>query len=95
MPNESFIAKTFFQSLGASFFLGVVAYLSLNVLSVIFGTTTFMGVFLQGFISGILGIIAAIVILYLLKSEELKDLTQTINTKFWRAKVIAPPQEGL
>jgi len=95
MPGEPYIAKTFFQSIGASFFLGLVSYLSLNVLSPVFGTTTFMGVFLQGLISGILGIIAAIIVLYLLKNEELKDLTQTITTKFWRAKVIAPSQEEL
>ncbi len=95
MDGESFIAKTFFQSLGASFFLGLVTYLGLNIFLPIFGTTTFLGVFLQGFISGILGIASAVVVLYLLKNEELKDLTQTLKTKFWRAKVIAPPQEGL
>lgn len=95
MPNESFITKTFFQSLGASFFLGITAYFSLNILSLVFGTTTFFGVFFQGFISGILGIMAAVVVLYLLHSEELKDLAQTLATKFWRAKVIVPSQEGL
>ncbi|MEK7190318.1 MAG: lipid II flippase MurJ [Patescibacteria group bacterium] len=95
LPGESFITKTFFQSLGASFFLGLTAYLSLNIFSPIFGTTTFWGVFLQGFISGMLGIASAVVVLYLLKSEELKDLTETLTSKFWRAKVIAPPQEGL
>ena len=94
-PTESFIAKTFFQSLGASFFLGLVAYLSLNIFSPIFGTTTFWGIFWQGFLSGILGIIAAIFTLYLLKSEELKDITQALRTKFWRAKILAPSQEGL
>lgn len=95
MQDESFITKTFFQSFAASFFLGLVAYLSLNILSPIFGTTTFWGVFLQGFISGILGIIVAVFVLYLLKSEELKDLSQTLATKFWRAKIIAPSQEEL
>jgi putative peptidoglycan lipid II flippase len=95
LPDESFITKTFFQSLGASFFLGVVGYLSLNVLSPVFGTTTFWGVFLQGFISGILGIIAALVVLYLLKSAELNDIIETLKTKFWRAKVIAPSPEEL
>jgi len=95
IPHESFISKTFFQSLGASFFLGLVAYLSLNIFSPVFGTTTFWGVFLQGFISGVIGIIAALIILYLLKNEELKDLMQTITTKFWRAKIVAPSQEGL
>lgn len=95
MKGESFITKTFFQSLGASFFLGLVAYISLNILSPTFGTTTFWGVFLQGFISGILGIAAGILVLYLLRNEELKDLMQTLHTKFWRAKVVAPSQEVL
>ena len=95
MGGESFITKTFFQSLGASFFLGLTAYLSLNVLSPIFGNVTFWGVFLQGFISGILGIAAAILVLYLLKNEELQDIIKTFKTKFWRAKIIAPSQEEL
>lgn len=95
MHGESFITKTFFQSLGASFFLGLVAYISLNVLSPVFGTTTLIGVFLQGFISGILGILAAILVLYLLKNEELKDIVKVLHTKFWRTKVVAPSQEEL
>lgn len=95
MEGESFITKTFFQSLGAAFFLGLTVYLGLNVFSPIFGTTTFLGVFLQGFISGILGIIVAIVVLSLLKNEELKELIKTLKTKFWKTKIIASPQENL
>ncbi|MEO5635458.1 MAG: murein biosynthesis integral membrane protein MurJ [Candidatus Paceibacterota bacterium] len=95
MQNESFIAKTFFQSLGASFFLGLVSYLSLNILSPIFGTTTFFGVFFQGLISGILGITAAIIVLYLLKNEDLEVLIKTFQTKFWKTKILPPAQEGL
>ncbi|OGI60022.1 hypothetical protein A2641_02495 [Candidatus Nomurabacteria bacterium RIFCSPHIGHO2_01_FULL_37_25] len=95
MNGESFITKTFFQSLGASFFLGLVAYIGLNIFSPIFGTNTFWGVFLQGFISGVLGIVAAILVLYLLKNEELQDIIQTLKTKFWRVEVIAPSQEEL
>src|SRR3989339_209287 len=90
MEHESFITKTFFQSLGASFFLGLVAYIGLNIFSPIFGTTTLLGVFLQGFISGMLGIGAAILVLYLLKNEELKYIIQTLKTKFWQADIIAP-----
>lgn len=95
MKGISFITKTFFQTLGASFFLGLTAYFSLNILSPIFGTTTVVGVFLQGFISGILGIAAAIIVLHLLDSEELKDVLKTLKTKFWKAKVLAPSQEEL
>ena len=95
MPEESFITKTFFQGLGASFFLGLTAYLCLNILSPVFGTTTFWGIFLQGFISGIMGIAAAVLVLYLLGNEELKNLAQALTSKFWRAKIIAPAQEEL
>src|SRR3989339_781708 len=95
MEHESFITKTFFQSLGASFFIGLVSYISLNIFSLIFGTITFWGIFLQGFISGILGICSGILILYLLKNEELKDLIKTFKTKFWRTKVLVSPQEEL
>ncbi len=96
MKNESFITQTFFQSLGASFFIGAVAYIFLNIFSPIFGTTTFLGVFLQGLISGILGICAGIIILYLLKNKELDDLIETMKTKFWRTKIyISPEQEEL
>ena len=95
MKGEVFISKTFFQSLGASFFIGFVAYLGLNVFSPIFGTSTFWGIFLQGFISGIIGISAGVLVLHLLKSEELKDLAKALRTHFWQAKIIAPPQEEL
>ncbi len=95
MKGESFVSKTFFQSLGASFFLALVSYIGLNIFSPIFGTTTLVGVFLQGFISGMLGIVAATLVLHLLGNEELKNIIKVLHTKFWRAKVIAPPQEGL
>lgn len=95
MDGESFISKTFFQTLGASFFVGFVAYLSLNFFSSVFGTTTFWGVFFQGFLASILGLSAGILILSLLKNEELSDLIKTFKTKFWRVKVLPPSQEGL
>mgnify|MGYP003425871676 FL=1 len=95
MHGEHFISRTFFQSLSASFIIGAVAYFSLNILSPIFGTTTFWGIFLQGFISAIVGSLAGALVLYLLKNEELGDLVETLRTKFWHVKVIAPTQEGL
>lgn len=95
MKGESFITKTFFQSLGASFFLGLTAYLGLKVLSPVFGTTTFWGVFLQGFISGVLGIGVAVMVLHLLGNEELQKLTRALHTKFWQTKIVPPSQEGL
>lgn len=95
LPMEHFVSKTFFQSLGAAFFLGLTTYLSLNALSPVFGTDTFWGIFLQGFISSILGIFAGALVLYLLGSTELKELLKTLSSRFWRAKVIVPGAEEL
>lgn len=93
--KEQFISKTFFQVLGASFFVGLVSYLSLNTFSEIFSMNKFWGILLQGFISGIFGILSGVVVLYLLKNEELKDLIDTLKTKFWKAKIVVPSQEVL
>ncbi len=95
MKTESFLMKSFFQSLGASFFIGFVAYLALNALSPVFGTETFWGVFLQGLISGVIGICAGILVLYFLKNEELNALAETLKTKFWNAKILVPGKEEL
>ncbi len=95
MPGEVFIFKTFFQSLSASFFIGLVSYLSLNYFATILDINTFTGILLQGLFAGILGILAGIIVLYLLKSEELQVIVKTLHTKFWRAKVVTPPSEGL
>lgn len=93
--HELFISKTFFQSLGASFIIGVISYVGLNIFSSVFSMTTGWGIFLQGFISGIIGIGAGVLVLILLKNEELKDLMKTFKTKFWRVKLILSPQEEL
>jgi putative peptidoglycan lipid II flippase len=95
MEGEQFIFKAFFQSLGASFFIGVTAYGTLNFLSPIFGTTTFLGVFFQGLIAGFFGILVGGFVLYILKNEEIEELIKNLKTKFWKAERIAPPQEEL
>ena len=95
LKSEAFLAKTLSQSLGASFFLGFTAYISLNIFSEYFNINTFLGVFLQGFISGIIGIIIGILVLYLLKNRELSALFDAFKTKFWSNKVLVPPQEEL
>ncbi len=93
MQKESFLSKAFLQSLGASFFLGIVSYFGLNIFSPIFGIQTFWGIFLQGFLSGILGILSAILILHLLKNEELKALFFALKTKFEGNKIIKNTEE--
>lgn len=91
--NEPFILRTFFEVLGASFFIGAVAYLALNFWANIFNLNTFWGVFLQGFLAGISGVVAGAVVLYLLKNNEFRALLVTLRTKFWKTTVVVPSQD--
>ena len=78
-----------------AFVIGLVSYFMLNILAPIFGTNTFWGIFLQGFLSGILGILAGIIILYLLKNQEIKDLAKSLSSKFWKIPTSETPYQEL
>lgn len=96
LQGKDFLSKTFFQSLGASFFLGGVSYLSLNALNDVFNVNSFFGVLLHGFTSGLLGIAAASVVLYFLENAEFRSLILNIKMRFWKnTEVIVPSQEEL
>ena len=56
----------------------------------IFDINTLPGIFLQGFLAGIFGIIAGIFLLKLLGNQEIADIYQALHGKFWRAKPIQP-----
>jgi putative peptidoglycan lipid II flippase len=84
------VFRTSFEVVGSSVIMGFVAYLGLNFFGPITGTVTTLGVFLQGFLSGISGIIVAIVILYLLKSKELSEVWSTLHKKIWKATIVGP-----
>jgi len=86
---------TFRDSLLSSLSMGVVAYISLGLLDNVFNINTGFGIFLQGFISGIIGIGFGILILFILKNREFNDLLNVLNKKFWNKDVIAPEQGEL
>lgn len=75
--------------------LGFVAHRFLNLLDDVFDINTFWGIFLQGFLAGIAGIAAGILLLKLLKSDELKEVWKSLHHKFWKTKTIAPEQTEL
>ena len=93
--RKPFIRKSFFHSFVASFFIAFTAYEALGIFDNIFNINTFWGIFLQGLFSGLIGIIIGVIILRLLKNNELADIIHTLRTKFWNTKVITPQQEDL
>ena len=89
------ISRAFRHSLTASFALGIVAYEGLNLFALVFDKNKFLGVFLQGFLSGILGIAAGVIVLILLKNPEFETVRIEMRHKFWKAKPISSGQQEL
>jgi peptidoglycan biosynthesis protein MviN/MurJ (putative lipid II flippase) len=87
--------KTAVQSFVASISAGALAYILLALLDDVFDINTLFGIFAQGFISGIVGLSLAVVILILLKNEEVKEVWKTLHHKFWKARAIADGQGEL
>ncbi|MBA3733447.1 hypothetical protein H0W91_03680 [Patescibacteria group bacterium] len=84
------VLKTLFHITGASIIMGFVTYNSLFFFDNIFDIDTLVGIFLQGFLSGLIGIGIAIVILYLMSNQEINEVWKTLHKKIWKAKVIVP-----
>lgn len=89
------ISQAFWHSLTASFAMGFVAYEGLNIFALVFDQNTFLGVFFQGFLAGIAGIIAGIAVLILLKNPEFETVRAELHHKFWKAKPVSPGQEEI
>ncbi len=85
--------KTLFQVTGASMIMGFVTYNCLALFDNVFDLNTLFGIFMQGFLSGIVGIISAIIVLILLQSRELAEVWGTLHKKIWKSKIIAPDAE--
>lgn len=86
--------RTFFHSFGVSIVMGFVAYLSLGTLSHFFDTATVFGIFLQGFVAGLVGIVAGVGLFSLLKSPELKEIFEIIPRKIFKEKNVVLDEVG-
>lgn len=93
--ESSHLFTTFIQSVVGSIVVGITSYIALGFFDDIFGLTTGRGIFMQGFISGLIGISFGVFTLSLMKNKELADLTKALSHKFWRNRIIAPEQGEL
>jgi putative peptidoglycan lipid II flippase len=90
--DKDFFRSTF-QSLTGSFVAFITTFLSLNFLDRFFDLNTFGGIFLQGFWSGIIGLICAYVFLLVIGNKEVKVVTDTVKNKFWKTRTVSPEVE--
>lgn len=83
------LSATFFQSLSSAVVMGFVAHQVLDVLDDAVDINTFIGIFTQGFVAGVVGILAGVVTLSILKSRELREAWRAFHRKFWKTEVIS------
>lgn len=86
------ILKTFAETLASSVVMGAVSYYFLGVFDDYFDLNTLAGIFLQGLLSGLLGIATGVIVLVLLRNREAADVWQVLHKKFWKSKqtVVGP-----
>ena len=85
------VLETLFHSLSASIISGVIAFMGLKIFALVFPQEKVWGIFMQGFCSGILGLIVGVCVLILLRNNELQEVWRTLHQKIWKVKV--PPAE--
>lgn len=89
------VDRALHDSIIGSLAAGLVTYILLTWLGRIFDLNTFVGIFGQGFIAGIIGLAVFALVLHWRRNEELSELIRSIRGKFWRTKPVAPEPEGL
>ncbi|MDE1975198.1 MAG: oligosaccharide flippase family protein [Patescibacteria group bacterium] len=85
------VLETLFHSFAASVIMGYAAYLSLRIFAGVFPLTKVWGVFMQGFCSGLIGLVVLVLVLIILRNKELATVWRTLHHKIWGAAV--PPAE--
>jgi len=89
------IKKVIFHIFSASIILGFVSYKFLDVFDNLFNINTLPGIFMQGFFSGLIGIIFYVIILKLLKNVELSEVWYSIKDKIWKVDIVGIEKEEL
>lgn len=87
--------KAFLHSFTTSIVIGFVAYHGLQVFASLFDLNTFVGIFFQGLLAGLLGIIAGLFLLYLMENKELEEIRASLHKKFWKTRPIVVEREGI
>jgi len=78
------IIRTIIQGSVASIFAGYISYLFLNIFDDLFSIDTVLGVFYQGLFSGLIGIFFGVIILKILRNQEIDEVWKTLHSKIWK-----------
>ncbi len=79
----------------AALLAGLVAYEFLEIFGLYLNLDTFMGIFLQGLVAGVAGLLTWWLILELMGNEEIRDVRTALHRKFWKSAVVIPDKEEI
>jgi len=82
------VKNAFVHSLSAAVFMGLVSYLCLGIFAALFDINTFVGIFLQGLLSGIIGIVAGVLLLNLLENKEIAEVQRAIRSRIFGGRTV-------
>lgn len=74
---------------------GVAAYVSLQFFVSGLNTETFIGIFLQGALAGLLGVIGVVLGYWFMRSSELAEIHNSLNKRLFKVSITAVPQEDV
>jgi hypothetical protein len=83
-----------FEAIMAAIVAGGFAYGTLNFVVVGLKTETVVGIFLQGMLAGVVGLLGAVATYYVLKTPELFEVYNSIHKRIFKTDVVAPQDEG-
>lgn len=83
------------EAFSAAILGGVTAYYLLNFLALYLPLKTTLGIFTQGLLAGLGGLLINLLALWILGSRELIDVYHAIRHKFWRGEALVPEQSEL
>lgn len=89
------LGQTFNQAFWSALAGGMVSYYLLNLLAPYLPLRTVLGIFAQGLIAGLGGLMVNILLLSLWQNQELHDVWQAVRHRFWRSETLIPEQAEL
>ncbi len=89
------LARLLGQSLFAALSGGLAAYATLVFLVDGVNQETFIGIFIQGLVAGVVGFLAVVGAYHLVKSPELSELSRSFKAKVLKSDELVPQQETL
>lgn len=84
--------RSSFRIIIASIGGGLSAYFTMRLINLYVVTDTFVGILTQGFLAGLIGLVAYVLVGFILKMEELNIFVGSLRRKFFKVSIIKEAQ---